>query len=132
MPWHWRALLMVLALALPVGQSLAQIHAALHGVPAAGGHAHAHAAHKHADHDPTDALHTPAAPVPEFEALFGAHSEASDCRLYDQSSGTDGLWHATAPYQVQPLSTQTVFAHQGVLVVRWLVLFDARGPPFLA
>ncbi|MGJ7530522.1 hypothetical protein [Variovorax sp. GB1P17] len=61
-------------------------------------------------------------------ALFGDKTDA-ECRLYDQLA--HGFSAPGVPLVVLPmLLPSATFAYlQGEAVSRWIVLFDARGPP---
>ena len=63
-----------------------------------------------------------------FEALFGSHTDA-DCRLYDQLAG--GSAAPSVPLLVLPIAMPMAQFHYflGEAIARWVVLFDARGPP---
>lgn len=63
-----------------------------------------------------------------FEALFGSHADASDCRLFDVVAQPA---MASAKPALAPLgpSTALLLASHAGFVVRWCALFDARGPP---
>lgn len=95
--------------------TLGLMHRSLHvpGLPAAAAQAE-QAAHKHAGH--------------ALAGLFGEHTDA-ECRLYDQLS--HGASAPGVPLVVLPmlLPAATFAFLQGEAVARWVVLFDARGPP---
>ncbi|MGI4778238.1 MAG: hypothetical protein ACRYGA_08970 [Janthinobacterium lividum] len=61
-------------------------------------------------------------------ALFGAHTDA-DCRLYDQLAG--GAAAPSVPLLVLPIAMPMARFRYflGEAIARWVVLFDARGPP---
>ena len=61
-------------------------------------------------------------------ALFGSHGEG-DCRLYDQLVG--GIAIPLVPFVLLPVMLPMARFHYflGEALVRWVVLFDARGPP---
>lgn len=63
-----------------------------------------------------------------LEALFGSHTDA-DCRLYDQLAG--GAAAPSVPLLVLPIAMPMARFHYflGEAIARWVVLFDARGPP---
>ncbi|MDZ4360155.1 MAG: hypothetical protein U1B84_27705 [Variovorax sp.] len=116
-----RALVVALAFALWFAGTMGLMHRSLHvpGLPAAAAAATAiattHAEHRH------DTGHT-------LTSLFGVHNDA-DCRLYDQLA--HGMGVPGVPLVVLPMLLPTAtFAYlQGEAIARWVVLFDARGPP---
>lgn len=61
-------------------------------------------------------------------ALFGAHG-SDDCRLYDQLAA--GAAALSVPFVVLPIALPMARFHYflGEALLRWVVLFDARGPP---
>ncbi len=63
-----------------------------------------------------------------LEALFGSHTDA-DCRLYDQLA--NGSAAPSVPLLVLPIAMPMAQFHYflGEAIARWVVLFDARGPP---
>ncbi|HEX7863981.1 MAG TPA: hypothetical protein VF555_03485 [Variovorax sp.] len=63
-----------------------------------------------------------------LHALFGDKTDA-ECRLYDRLS--HGFSAPGVPLLVLPMVLPSAtFAYlQGEAVARWIVLFDARGPP---
>ncbi|MGJ7564499.1 hypothetical protein ACSFBM_11630 [Variovorax sp. GB1R11] len=63
-----------------------------------------------------------------LHALFGDKTDA-ECRLYDRLS--HGFSMPGVPLVVLPMVLPSAtFAYlQGEAVARWIVLFDARGPP---
>ena len=77
----------------------------------------------------TDAIvPVPAHSLGGLEALFGFHTDA-DCRLYDQlATGAAAL---SVPLLVLPIAMPMARFHYflGEAIARWVVLFDARGPP---
>jgi hypothetical protein len=63
-------------------------------------------------------------------ALFGDHQGGSgDCRLYDQLAA--GAAAPSVPFVMLPVVLPTARFHYflGEALLRWVVLFDARGPP---
>ena len=73
-------------------------------------------------------VHVSAKSLGGLEALFGAHTDA-DCRLYDQlASGAAAL---SVPLLALPIAMPMARFHYflGEAIARWVVLFDARGPP---
>ena len=73
------------------------------------------------------------APVPAkslggLESLFGPHTDA-DCRLYDQLASGEAA--PSVPLLVLPIAMPMARFHYflGEAIARWVVLFDARGPP---
>lgn len=114
-----RAFIVALALALWIAGTLGVMHRSMH-VPALAKAAAAAQAtsqggvHKYAAHG--------------LGNLFGEHADA-ECRLYDQLA--HGLSAPSVPLVVLPmLLPSATFAYlQGEAVSRWIVLFDARGPP---
>ncbi|UVH55537.1 hypothetical protein NWF24_22175 [Variovorax paradoxus] len=72
--------------------------------------------------------HAPAQRHTWLHALFGDKTDA-ECRLYDRLS--HGFSAPGVPLLVLPMVLPSAtFAYlQGEAVARWIVLFDARGPP---
>jgi hypothetical protein len=70
----------------------------------------------------------PAKSLGGLEALFGFHTDA-DCRLYDQLAG--GAAAPSVASLVLPIAMPMARFHYflGEAIARWVVLFDARGPP---
>lgn len=64
-----------------------------------------------------------------LEQLFADHSEATDCRVYDQQSHADlapGIPMLVLPY----VPIGFTLRHQaGEALARFAALFEARGPP---
>jgi hypothetical protein len=117
-PARARALLCVVAFAIFLATTLGLVHRTMHNPDAAEARgAHAVAVHSHSDHAPRSLV-----------SLFGYHTDA-DCRLYDQ------LAHGPAALCVPPLflpvslPAATFAFLEGEAIARWVVLFDARGPP---
>ncbi|MGV3570058.1 MAG: hypothetical protein ACO1PB_05620 [Ramlibacter sp.] len=107
-------LLLLLALALVLAQTLGLMHRVTHFAPA-GLPAAVHQAQ-------------PEAGSPWVASLFAGHASDNDCRLYDP------LNHEGAPpvaALVLPLALSSFFLAiaYGDCVARWAALFDARGPP---
>ncbi|MFL9667829.1 hypothetical protein WIX39_012825 [Variovorax sp. AB1(2024)] len=75
------------------------------------------------------ARHEPAQRHGWIHALFGDKTDA-ECRLYDRLS--HGFSMPGVPLVVLPMVLPSAtFAYlQGEAIARWIVLFDARGPPF--
>ena len=67
-------------------------------------------------------------PMGGLEALFGSHTD-SDCRLYDQLAGGEAA--PSVPLLALPIAMPMARFHYflGEAIARWVVLFDARGPP---
>ncbi len=63
-----------------------------------------------------------------LDGLFGSHTDA-DCRLYDQLAS--GSAAPSVPLLVLPIAMPMAQFHYflGEAIARWVVLFDARGPP---
>lgn len=112
------ALLLLLA-AFVLAQALGWIHRGLHGDAGATWRA---AGTVHELSEPSGA----GAGI--FAALFGSHSDPSDCRLFDavaqpaMASAKLSIPALAPPAPILPAS------HAGC-VARWCALFDARGPP---
>jgi hypothetical protein len=93
-------------------------HAAVLAAPtdakqAAAAHAHSHAA----------ALHG-------LLALFGGHDDGDlQCRLYDQLAHGSALPSVALLVLPVVLPTAVFDFMQGEALARWVLLFDARGPP---
>lgn len=119
----WRAAWGYLALVLLLAPLLGLMHGVVHGAgdlpqaahkqtqaqaAEAGGQAHGHG---------------------WVDALFSAHTQASDCRVFDQ------LCHNGAPPALPllalPMALSLFVFHflQGEVLARWAALFEARGPP---
>ncbi|WP_422087550.1 hypothetical protein [Variovorax sp.] len=113
----------MLLFAVWVTSTLGLVHATLH-VP--GDRAWAVAAATAAA-DPS-ARHSPAQRHGWIHALFGDKTDA-ECRLYDRLS--HGFSMPGVPLVVLPMVLPSAtFAYlQGEAIARWIVLFDARGPP---
>ena len=113
----WTVLVMVLALVL--APALGLVHGVLHGDRVHHTHQHIHHAdvHTHDDH------------AAGLEQLFADHSEATDCRVYDQQSHADlapGIPMLVLPYV--PIGF-TLRHPAGEALARFAALFEARGPP---
>ncbi len=81
--------------------------------PAAATHAHAHGG----------ALHG-------LLALFGGHDDGDlQCRLYDQLAHGSALPSVALLVLPVVLPTAVFDFMQGEALARWVLLFDARGPP---
>jgi len=63
-----------------------------------------------------------------MEPLFGGHSEASECRLYDTLTHAEGVPVTSLALVVVP-ALAVVVPVGGVATGRSTVPFDARGPP---
>lgn len=114
-----RACALVLVVAVLLAQALALMHRSLHGSGGSALRSEAVAQAQHA-HE--------AASADGLSGLFGSHSDASDCRLFD-ALGQAGCTPAALvlPIAVPPATVLAVF--HGEFVARWAALFDARGPP---
>jgi hypothetical protein len=118
-----RTVAFALLVAVWLASTLGLVHATLH-VP--GDHAWALAVERTAvAAKATDSLQR----HDGLYALFGDKTDA-ECRLYDQLA--HGFSAPGVPLVVLPmLLPSATFAYlQGEAVSRWIVLFDARGPPF--
>ncbi|MDW5442864.1 hypothetical protein R6254_10055 [Polaromonas sp. SM01] len=64
-----------------------------------------------------------------LDDLFSAHSNASDCRVFDQLSHSDGV--PALPLLALPMVLSSFVFHflEGEVLARWAALFEARGPP---
>lgn len=121
-----RTVAFMLLFAVWVTATLGLVHATLH-VP--GDRTWAVAAE--ADAGATAAPSAKAGPAPRhgwLHALFGDKTDA-ECRLYDRLSHGFGM--PGVPLLALPMVLpSTTFAYlQGEAISRWIVLFDARGPP---
>lgn len=121
-----RTVAFILLFAVWVTATLGLVHATLH-VP--GDHGWAVAAD--ADASATAAPSAKAGAAPRhgwLHALFGDKTDA-ECRLYDRLSHGFGM--PGVPLLALPMVLpSTTFAYlQGEAIARWIVLFDARGPP---
>jgi hypothetical protein len=116
-PTRTAALLGVLVLALWLATTLGLLHRAVHGQVGPQQHAGA-------SHEASPQAHAPHG----LFAFFGDHTDA-ECRLYDQLS------HGPAALCVPPvflpvtLPAATFAWLEGEALVRWVALFEARGPP---
>ena len=118
-----RTVALMLLFAVWVTATLGLVHSTLH-VP--GDRAWAVAAATVAA-EPS-ARHAPAQRHGWIHALFGDKTDA-ECRLYDRLS--HGFSMPGVPLVVLPMVLPSAtFAYlQGEAIARWIVLFDARGPP---
>lgn len=114
-----RVAVLLLLVALVLAQALGWVHRAVHGETGAGRIA-ATAAQAAAD--------TELRAQGRFDALFGNHAEASDCRLFDVLA-QPGCASAATPLAAAAPATALLLAGRGDFVVRGSALFDARGPP---
>ncbi len=122
-----RTVAFLLLVAVWVTSTLGLVHATLH-VP--GDRAWAQAAERVAA-TATATVAQPGAPAQRhawLHALFGDKTDA-ECRLYDRLS--HGFSAPGVPLVVLPMVLPSAtFAYlQGEAIARWIVLFDARGPP---
>ena len=64
-----------------------------------------------------------------LDDLFSAHSNASDCRVFDQLSHSDVV--PALPLLALPMVLSSFVFHllEGEVLARWAALFEARGPP---
>lgn len=119
--WFW-----VLALAVLVAPTLGHIHRVVHGPHVELAHELA-ADHDH-DHDHAgEGQHSRG----WLTALFGHDEADSGCRLYDQLGQGDSLLTVAALSLPLVLPCFLIRQSQGLALVRWSALFDARGPPSL-
>jgi hypothetical protein len=114
-----RATVLALLVALVLAQALGWMHRAAHGETGAGRLA-ATAAQADTEAD----THAPG----PFDALFGSHADASDCRLFDVLSHP-GCASAAMPVPAALPAAAFLLAGHGDFVARWSAPFDARGPP---
>jgi hypothetical protein len=115
-----RTVALMLLFAVWVTATLGLVHATLH-VPGDRAWAVAASAEPSAER-------APAQRHGWIHALFGDKTDA-ECRLYDRLS--HGFSMPGVPLVVLPMVLPSAtFAYlQGEAVSRWIVLFDARGPP---
>jgi hypothetical protein len=111
----------MLVAVLLLAQTVGWMHRGLHGTAPAHGSA-ATALHVHAG------VAKPHAPRSWIEKLFGSHTDASDCRLFDVLGQPGCASAALLPQPLIPMATLLVTTHAD-FVARWAALFDARGPP---
>ena len=106
--------LLALALALVLAQTLGLMHRVTHFAPAGSPPSVHHA---------QSGAHTG-----WVDALFAGHGSDTDCRLYDPLNHEGA---PAVPALVLPLVLTSFFLAlaQGDHVARWAALFDARGPP---
>ena len=64
-----------------------------------------------------------------LEDIFSAHSNDSDCRVFDQLCHGDGV--PALPLLALPMALSSFVFHflEGEVIARWAALFEARGPP---
>ena len=107
-------MLLALALALVLAQTLGLMHRVTHFAPAG---------LPPAVHHAQSGEHTG-----WVASLFAAHASDTDCRLYDPLNHEGA---ASVPALVLPLVLSSFFLAlaEGDHVARWAALFDARGPP---
>jgi hypothetical protein len=119
-------LALLLAAVLVMTQTLGVVHGITHGPSGSSLHSHDH--HHGQSHDHAE-VEVKADHGGVLTALFAAHQENSDCRLYDQASHDGALVSVTpsALPVVPPSFMVAIF--QGEALARWAALFDARGPP---
>lgn len=116
-----RATLLMLVAVLVLAQAIGWMHRSLHGASPARGSA-AVALHVHANATKPDASRS------WTDKLFGSHSEASDCRLFDVL-GQPGCAPAAMPGPTLISMATLLATTHADFVARWAALFDARGPP---
>lgn len=114
-----RLALLVLLAAFVLAQALGWIHRGLHGESGASWRG---AGTVHEQSEPSGA------DTAIFEALFGSHADASDCRLFDAVAQPAMTSAKLALPPLAPPSAILPASHAG-FVVRRCALFDARGPP---
>lgn len=121
-----RTVALMLLFAVWVTATLGLVHATLH-VPGDRAWAVAAEAAATAAAEPS-AKHASAQRHGWIHALFGDKTDA-ECRLYDRLS--HGFSMPGVPLVVLPMVLPSAtFAYlQGEAIARWIVLFDARGPP---
>jgi hypothetical protein len=115
-----RAAVLVLLVALVLAQALGWMHRAVHGDTGVVARLAVSAAQPPGDTE----LHAQG----PFEALFGSHADASDCRLFDVLAHAGCASAATPLLPLAPVAA-FLLASPGDFVVRWSAPFDARGPP---
>ena len=112
--WAWLLVAMVAA------QSLGFMHNIVHAVPP---HAERQVCPLHPE------VHERATATGWVAQLFAAHSDESDCRLYDQFSHGDSM--PSVPALFVPLQALPVFLQvfEASLPLMPAALVQARGPP---
>lgn len=130
-PAALRPLAWLLVVALCLASTLGLLHRTVHlpGVSHATALAanttlvHAAAAHDVHGHMHGTALHG-------LLALFGGHDDGDlQCRLYDQLAHGSALPSVALLVLPVVLPTAVFDFMQGEALARWVLLFDARGPP---
>ncbi len=109
---------LVLLTALVLVQTLGLLHRVLH----------AHSSHSLAVADSTTAARLSDAPIPQLQRLWGEHSSAVDCQLFDQSC--PDAWHSPSLVVMPTLPAPRWLA--GTLRERFALVerfYAARGPP---
>ncbi len=125
----WRAAWGYLALVLMLAPMLGLMHGVVHGAGTAPHAPHApHAAEAHA-HELADPGHRHAEAHGWLDDLFSAHSDDSDCRVYDQLCHSDVM--PAPPALALPMVLSSFVFHflEGETLARRAALFEARGPP---
>lgn len=108
-----------LALVLLLAPMLGLMHGLLHGAPDT---QHATAAHL-VEADESGHAHS------SLTDLFSAHTDESDCRVYDQLCHADAVSLPTLAVLPMVLSAFVFLFLQGEALARRAALFEARGPP---
>ncbi|MDB5965995.1 MAG: hypothetical protein JWQ72_2495 [Polaromonas sp.] len=129
-----RVLIVWLALALLLAQTLGMMHGVVHSPQAVAGD-RAQAASQLAQVaqvQQTATLNANAGAAGHWiGALFSSHHGDNDCRLYDQASHGSAALHVVALPLPVVLPPFAVAIFQGEALARWAALFDARGPPLI-
>lgn len=111
-------MVLVLLTALVLVQTLGVLHRVVH----------ANSAHSLAVADNTTATPLTDTPIPQLQRLWGEHSNAVDCQLFNQSC--PDMWHApplvTMPTMPAPSWLAATLRERFALVERF---YAARGPP---
>lgn len=113
-----RACALALVVVVLLAQALALAHRSVHG---SGGSALRFATWAHGEQGEHHAEGWTA-------DLFGSHSDASDCRLFD-ALGQPGCTPAAVIAPVSALPVAVLAGNHAEFVARRAALFDARGPP---
>lgn len=120
-----RVVIWLILSALVAAQALGLMHRTVH-LPHGQDHAHEHHAHEHDDHAHHEHSQGWVAD------LFAGHDDGdATCRLFDPLN-LEGA--ACVPAVALPAISAFFFLAQlqGEFLVRWVALFDARGPPAAA
>lgn len=117
-PSAHRAAALALLLVFVLTQTLGWMHRGLHGASGV------------AQHAVPAQLAAPSQIEPSgwLDDLFGSHTDASDCRLFDVMAKPGCVPQMDWVPPPTPTAAFLLASHAD-LVIRWAALFDARGPP---